>query len=161
MALLTFQWSLAITNIPLKAFGKELQLDGVYSKLLPQDKVTTIQTIGQQYGLIAMVGDGVNDAPALAVANIGIAMGTAGSDTALETADITLMNDDLSKLASLITLSKKTLRIIKQNIVFAIVVKVLFVIATFAGVANLWMAVFADTGAALIVIANGMRLMRS
>ena len=161
---------LGITNISMvtgdneyaaQSIGKELQLDGVYSKLLPQDKVTTIQTLGQQYGLIAMVGDGVNDAPALAVANIGIAMGTAGSDTALETADITLMNDDLSKLASLITLSKKTLRIIKQNIVFAIVVKVLFVIATFAGVANLWMAVFADTGAALIVIANGMRLMRS
>lgn len=162
--------ALGITNISMltgdneyaaQTIGNQLQLDGVYSKLLPQDKVTTIQALGNQYGLVAMIGDGVNDAPALAVANIGIAMGTAGSDTALETADITLMNDDLTKLASLITLSKKTLGIIKQNIIFAIVIKVIFVIATFAGVATLWMAVFADTGAALIVIANGMRLMRS
>lgn len=144
-----------------QTIGTQLQLDGVYSKLLPQDKVTTIQKLADQYGMVAMIGDGVNDAPALATANIGIAMGSAGSDTALETADITLMNDDLTKVVSLISLSKKTLKIIKQNIIFAIVVKLLFVIATFAGVANLWMAVFADTGAALIVIANGMRLMKA
>ena len=161
---------LGITNLSMltgdnehaaQTIGTELGLDDVYSRLLPQDKVATIQKLGAEHGLVAMIGDGVNDAPALALANIGIAMGTAGSDTALETADITLMNDDLTKLASLITLSKKTLQIIKQNIIFAIVVKIIFVIATFAGVANLWMAVFADTGAALIVIANGMRLMRS
>jgi len=140
--------------------GTELGLDAVYSELLPQDKAATITELTKHYENVAMIGDGVNDAPALAVANIGIAMGTTGSDTALETANIALMNDDLSKLSSLITLSKKTLRIIKQNIAFSVIIKILFVIATFAGAANLWMAVFADTGAALIVIANGMRLMR-
>lgn len=144
-----------------QAIGEQLHLDGVYSKLLPQDKVTTIETLATHHGHVAMIGDGVNDAPALAVATIGISMGSASSDTALETADIALMNDDLSKLAYLVTLSRKTLRIIKQNITFAIVIKLLFVIATFAGAANLWMAVFADTGAALIVIANGMRLMKT
>jgi len=143
-----------------QTIGDELQLDAIYSKLLPQDKVTTVKALAAQYGTVAMIGDGVNDAPALAVATIGITMGNASSDTALETADIALMNDDLSKLAYLIILSRKTLCIIKQNITFAIVIKIIFVIATFAGVANLWMAVFADTGAALIVIANGMRLMR-
>lgn len=143
-----------------QTIGNELHLDAVYSKLLPQDKVTTVKALAHQYGSVAMIGDGVNDAPALAVSNIGISMGSASSDTALETADIALMNDDLSKLSSLIRLSRKTLRIIKQNITFSIFIKVLFVIATFAGAANLWMAVFADTGAALIVIANGMRLMR-
>lgn len=143
-----------------ETIGDQLHLDAVYSKLLPQDKVRTVEALAAQYGNVAMIGDGVNDAPALAMANIGISMGSASSDTALETADIALMNDDLSKLAYLVTLSRKTLRIIKQNITFAIVIKILFVIATFAGAANLWMAVFADTGAALIVIANGMRLMR-
>ena len=143
-----------------QAIGEKLQLDKIYSSLLPQDKVTAIGELTGQFGSVAMIGEGVNDAPALASASIGIAMGTAGSDTALETADITLMNDDLTKIGYLIKLSRKTLRIIKQNIIFSIFIKILFVIATFAGVANLWMAVFADTGAALIVIANGMRLMR-
>jgi len=143
-----------------KSMGTQLQLDEVHSQLLPQDKVTTIKALAHQYGNLAMVGDGVNDAPALASAKIGIAMGTIGSDTALETADIGLLNDDLTKLSYLIKLSRKTLAIIKQNIAFSLIIKILFVIATFAGFSNLWMAVFADTGAALIVIGNGMRLMR-
>jgi Cd2+/Zn2+-exporting ATPase len=143
-----------------KNIGTQLELNAVYSELLPQDKVSTIKELTKQYSTVAMIGDGINDAPALAVSTIGIAMGTTGSDTALETADIALMNDDLTKLSYLITLSRKTLTIIKQNITFSLVVKLLFIALTLVGFSNLWMAVFADTGAALLVIANGMRLMR-
>lgn len=140
--------------------ANRLGLDAFYSNLLPEDKVKTIEKLTKQYGSVAMVGDGVNDAPALAVADIGIAMGVAGSDVALETADIALMSDDLAKLGYVMKLSRKTLSIIKQNIGFAIVIKVIFLTLTILGVANLWMAVFADTGASMLVTLNGMRLSR-
>ena len=143
-----------------QAVAGSLGLDAFYSELLPADKATTLKQLAGQYGSVAMVGDGVNDAPALATADVGIAMGVAGSDTALETADIALMSDDLSKLAYVMQLSRKTVAIIKQNITFSLVVKLLFVIGTFAGFANLWLAVLADTGAALLVTLNGMRLAR-
>ncbi|GMA98282.1 heavy metal translocating P-type ATPase [Pelosinus sp. IPA-1] len=142
------------------SIAEKLNLDSFYSELLPEDKVTAVKKIISEYGSVAMVGDGVNDAPALAVANIGIAMGVAGSDTALETADIALMSDDLGKLAYLIKLSRKTVGIIKQNISFAILIKIVFVILTFAGYVNLWLAVFADMGSSILVTLNGMRLMR-
>lgn len=135
-------------------------VDAHYSELLPEDKVAAIRDIRRRWGSTAMIGDGVNDAPALAAADIGVAMGVAGSDAALETADVALMADDLGKLAYIIRLSRKTVAVIKQNIIFAVALKALFVALTFAGMANLWLAVFADTGASLLVTLNGMRLMR-
>lgn len=142
------------------AIAEKLHMDTFYSELLPEDKVAALKIIAAKYSSVAMVGDGVNDAPALATATVGIAMGVAGSDTALETADIALMSDDLSKLAYVMKLSRKTVDIIKQNVTFSLVVKLLFVAGTFAGFVNLWLAVLADTGASLLVTLNGMRLAR-
>lgn len=143
-----------------KSIAEKVGIDTFYSELLPEDKVSTLKTIARQYGSVVMVGDGVNDAPALATATIGVAMGVAGSDTALETADIALMSDDLSKLVYVMKLSRKTVTIIKQNISFSLLVKLLFVLGTFAGIVNLWLAVFADMGASLLVTINGMRLVK-
>lgn len=143
-----------------RAIAEELGIDQYRAELLPDHKLRAIQSLQHQYGKSAMVGDGVNDAPAMATASVGIAMGGAGTDTALETADIALMADDLTKLPYAMHLSRKALGVIKQNIGFSLLVKAVFLVATFLGMANLWMAVFADTGAALLVIANGMRLMK-
>ncbi len=142
-----------------KAIAKEAGIDEVNAELLPEDKVAAVETLVRKYEHVAMIGDGVNDAPALARASLGIAMGAAGSDAAIETADIALMSDDLSKLPWLIHHSRRTLSIIRQNIFFALGIKVVFVVLTLAGHASLWAAIAADMGASLLVIANGLRLL--
>nr|MBA3271480.1 heavy metal translocating P-type ATPase [Acidobacteriota bacterium] len=143
-----------------RPIAARLGLDGVRAGLLPHEKVAAIQALRREHGVVAMVGDGVNDAPALAVADVGIAMGAIGSDAALETADVALMTDELSKLAYAIRLSRATVRNIRANIAISLVLKVAFVALAVTGLATLWMAVVADTGASIIVVANAMRLLR-
>lgn len=142
------------------AIGRAVGADEVRAGLLPGDKVAAVRELGRRYGLVGMVGDGVNDAPALAAAHVGIAMGGAGTDVALETADIALMADDLSKLPFAIKLSRATLQVIKQNIGLALGLKLLAVVAVFPGWLTLWLAILADMGATILVTANGMRLLR-
>jgi Zn2+/Cd2+-exporting ATPase len=143
------------------AIASALGVDEVLADLLPEDKVTAIEDLRRRFGSVAMVGDGVNDAPALATADLGIVMGAAGSDAALETADVALMADELLKIPYAFRLSRKTLRNIKMNLAISVVMKAAFVVAAVAGVATLWMAVVADTGASIIVIANALRLLRA
>lgn len=142
------------------AIGKLTGVDEVRAELLPQDKIRAIEELVSKYGIVAMVGDGVNDAPALARASLGIAMGAAGSDAALETADIALMRDDLTALPWLIDHSRRALSIIRQNISLALGVKGVFVVLTFLGHASLWGAIAADMGVSLFVVANALRLLR-
>jgi Cd2+/Zn2+-exporting ATPase len=143
-----------------KTLAESLDLDGYRASLLPEDKVTAVEDLRRRYGSLAMVGDGVNDAPALAAADVGIAMGVVGTDAALETADIALMADDLSKIPYALRLSRATMRNIRANIAFSIVLKGAFLILAITGTATLWMAVAADMGASLVVIANALRLLR-
>lgn len=144
-----------------RAIGRLAGVDDLRYEMLPEDKVEAIRQLVKEYGAVAMVGDGVNDAPALATATLAVAMGAAGSDAALETADIALMADDLSKLPWLIQHSRRTLGVIKQNIAFALGIKVVFIVLSLIGFASLWMAIAADTGASLLVIANGLRLLKT
>ena len=139
----------------------EIGITELRAGLLPEEKVAAVAELRRQYGTVAMVGDGVNDAPALAASDVGIAMGAAGTAAALETADVALMSDDLSKIPYAIRLSRLTLRTIKSNIALSLAVKAVFLALAVAGHATLWMAIVADTGASLLVIANGLRLLRT
>jgi Cd2+/Zn2+-exporting ATPase len=144
-----------------QAVAAQVGITDIRANLLPEEKLQIIEELREKYGVVAMVGDGINDAPALARADIGIAMGSAGSDTAIETADVALMDDDPSRLFTLITLSRRTMTILRQNISLALVIKAVFLCLALAGKATLWMAVFADMGASLIVVANGLRMLRT
>ncbi len=143
------------------AVAEEIGMDAFESELLPKEKVDRVDAMTREFGRVAMVGDGVNDAPAMAASSLGIAMGAAGSDVAIETADIALMSDDLAKIPWLIRHSRRTLRVIKQNIAFALGLKLVFILMALFGVATLWMAIAADMGASLLVIGNGLRLLRA
>lgn len=143
---------------PAAAVGLELAVDDVRAGQLPHQKVDAIRSLQRQYGPVAMIGDGINDAPALAAADVGIAMGAMGSHAALETADIALMNDELSKVPYAIRLSRATLTNIRANVAISLGLKVVFIVLAVAGVATLWMAVLADTGASALVVANAVRL---
>ncbi len=142
------------------AIGREAGVDQVRAELLPQDKVRAIEELVETYGTVAMVGDGVNDAPALARSSLGVAMGVAGTDAALETADIALMGDDLSKLGWLVRHSRRTLRVIHANVAASLAVKAVFLILALAGRASLWTAIAADMGVSLLVVLNALRLLK-
>ena len=142
------------------AIAKEAGIDDAHGDLLPTDKIERVRTLLTEHQHVGMIGDGVNDAPAMAAATVGIAMGAAGTDTAIETADIALMKDDLSKVAETIHLGRRTLRIIQFNITFALAIKAVFLILAVLGYTSLWLAILADTGATLVVIANSLRLLR-
>ena len=142
------------------AIAQQAGIDEAHGNLLPEHKLAAILALQNNGQIVGMVGDGINDAPALAQANIGFAMAAAGSDSAIETADVALMDDDLRKIPTFIRLSRRTAAILKQNIALALGVKALFLLITLTGHASLWMAVFADMGVSLLVVANGLRLLR-
>jgi Cd2+/Zn2+-exporting ATPase len=143
-----------------RAIADQMSIDEALGDQLPEDKLRAVESYAQR-GRVGMVGDGINDAPALARADIGFAMGAAGTDTAIETADVALMDDDLGKIARFVRLSRATHTVLVQNITVALTIKAIFLVLTFIGLGTMWMAVFADMGASLLVVANGLRLLRA
>ena len=144
-----------------RAVADAAGIDDARGDLLPDDKLAAVQALRRRYGMTGMTGDGINDAPALAQADIGFAMGAAGTDIAMEAADVVIMNDDLGRIAETIRLSRRTHTVLWQNISLALGIKLVFFALAVAGSATMWMAVFADMGASLLVVANGLRLLRS
>jgi Cd2+/Zn2+-exporting ATPase len=141
--------------------ARRVGVDAVTANLLPADKVDRVKALGAAWGRVAMVGDGVNDAPALAAADVGIVMGAAGSDAALETADVALMGDDLARLPFALRLARASMRTIRVNVVVALAMKLVFLVLAVSGYTSLWLAIVADTGTSLLVVANGLRLLRT
>jgi Cd2+/Zn2+-exporting ATPase len=148
-------------SVTAQSIGSAVGVDEVRAQLLPDQKLEAVKALRELYKRVAMVGDGINDAPALASADVGIAMGNAGTAQALETASVALMSDNLGKLPFAIKLSRKALHVIKQNITISLVLKGIFLALALPGLATLWMAVIADTGASLLVTVNGMRLLKT
>jgi len=142
------------------AIAQQVGIDEARGNLLPVDKLQAVEALQARGYVVGMVGDGINDAPALAKSEIGFAMAAAGTDTAIETADVALMDDDLRKIPAFIRLSQQTAAILKQNIVLALGIKALFLAITLTGQATMWMAVFADMGVSLLVVFNGLRLLK-
>ncbi len=142
-----------------RAVAAEVGIDEVHAELLPEDKVAAIEELVESHKIVAMIGDGVNDAPAMARAHYAIAMGAVGSDAAIETADIALMTDDIGKVPWLIAHSRRTMMIIRQNIGVSLATKGVFVVATAFGMASMWGAIAADVGVSLLVVANALRLL--
>ena len=142
------------------AAAREAGIDEVQAGLLPEEKLAAIAALQQQHGMVAMAGDGINDAPALAKADIGFAMGGAGTDVAMETADVVIMNDDLRRVAETVRMSRRTHAVLRQNIAVALGIKLVFFGLALTGNATMWMAVFADMGASLLVVGNGLRMLR-
>jgi Cd2+/Zn2+-exporting ATPase len=149
------------TQKAAQTIASELGIEEVRAELLPHDKVDAVRALKAEHGVVAMVGDGVNDAPALAAADLGVVMGAAGSDAAIAAADVALMGDELSKIPYAVRLSRSTVRNIRTNVAVSLLLKAVFLVLAVTGEATLWMAIVADTGASLLVIANGLRLLRT
>lgn len=143
------------------AIAKQAGIDDARGNLLPEDKLSAIEELQRRYGCVAMTGDGINDAPALARSDIGFAMGGAGTDTAMESADVVIMNDDLRRIPEAIRFSRKAQSILRQNIALALGIKAVFLLLALFNGATMWMAVFADMGASLLVVFNGLRALSS